>query len=183
MSNLQAEIPHLYLDTSVIAGVLQKQHTASTLLLDNIVKKEWKCSTSAFASMELFDITQDNAYVLKELQLGVHIKKAYKSLDQKNLSKTDLEKISDSIQDVFPGKYTNIRVFDFEQSTWVKAIKLKATTNISAPDVIHLATAIEAGCDLLVTLDQFFKKEAEPYIKTCLPEKTEKVLKEMGFKI
>jgi hypothetical protein len=42
---------------------------------------------------------------------------------------------------------------------------------------------MEAGCDLLITLDNFFKKEAAPFIKACLPEQTGEELIAMGFKI
>jgi predicted nucleic acid-binding protein len=131
--------------------------------------------------MELFDINQDNKFVLNQLELGVHIKKAYKSLDQKNLSFTDLRQVSTNIQNVFSVKYPNIKFYDYGKINWDKALELKATANISAPDVIHLATAIEAGCDLLVTLDNFFKKEAKPYIEGCLPEQVEQVIRDLGF--
>ena len=181
MSIPKTEVPHLYLDTSVLAGVLQKQHTASSVLLDTITKKSWKCSTSAFASMELFDISQDNQYVLNQLKIGVHIKKAYKNLDQKTLSVSDLKEIRKSITDLFTLKYAMVHFYHYGEITWDKALEIKASTNISAPDIIHLATDMEAGCDLLITLDNFFKKEAEPYIKTCLPEQAERVIRELGF--
>jgi predicted nucleic acid-binding protein len=183
MSGSEGEVPYLYLDTSVLASVLQKEHTASTFLLDAIVKKDWRCSASIFASMELFDISQDNKYVLNQLQLGVHIKRAYKNLDQKTLSVSNLQEIQESITDLFALKCPGLNLLQYRKRTWDKAWKIKASSCISAPDVIHLATAIDAGCDLLVTLDNFFKKEAEPYIQACLPEQVEKVLDKLGFKI
>jgi predicted nucleic acid-binding protein len=133
--------------------------------------------------MELFDINQDNAYVLKQLQLGVHIKKAYKSLDQKDLTVDELKAVQKSILSFPFRKHENFRVYDFEKSTWDAALDIKSQSNVSAPDTIHLATAIDAGCDVLVTLDSFFLKEASAYIKTCQPEQVENLLQEMGFKV
>ncbi len=182
-ANKKLEIPHIYVDTNVLSGALERQHTSSARLLDEVEKNGWKCSTAIFAFMELFDISQDNKYVLNQLQVGVHIKKAYKSLDQKNLSEVDLKNIQETIRDSFSIKYPSIKYYDFEKETWTKALDLKAATNISAPDIIHLATAIELKCDILVTLDNFFKKEAEPYIKTWLPEQVDKILKELGFNL
>jgi predicted nucleic acid-binding protein len=183
MSSSGKGSPNLYLDTSILASVLQKEHSASEQLLNSIRKKGWDCFTSAFAAMELFDLSQDNQYVLNQLQNGIHIKKAYKSLDQRILSETNFSAIKESISSLIASKCPHLDFLQYGESTWGKALKIKSSCCISAPDVIHLATAMEAGCDLLVTLDNFFLKEAEKYIKTCLPEQVEKSLKEMGFKL
>jgi predicted nucleic acid-binding protein len=175
--------PHIYVDTNILGSILEKQPTSSSHLLDLIINKGWDCSTSIFAFMELYDISQDNKYVLNQLQLGVHIKKAYKSLDQKNLSTTDLKEIQRNIREKLSEKYPNIKFYDLEKDSWDMALDLKISTNISAPDVIHLATAMGLKCDLLVTLDSFFKKEAERYIKTCSPEQVENTLRELGFSL
>ncbi|MBN1188908.1 MAG: PIN domain-containing protein [Dehalococcoidales bacterium] len=178
-----SKLPHLYLDTSVLAGVLQKEHNASVSLIQTIVKKNWHCSTSIFASMELFDISQDNQYVLNQLQLGVHIKKAHKALDQKTLSTSSINEIRRSVDRLFAVQCPNLNQILYKKQTWNKAWTIKASTCISAPDVIHMATAMEAGCDLLVTLDSFFLKEAVAYIPACRPEQVEKTLIKEGFNL
>jgi predicted nucleic acid-binding protein len=179
----QQHVPHIYVDTNILVGVLEKQHTSSIDLLDLILKKGWKCSSSIFAFLEMFDVIQDNRYVLNQLHLGIHIKKAYKSLDQRNLSVADLKQISVNVRNIFSAKYPNIDYYQYGKLNWDTATELKISTNVSASDVIHLATAMEAGCDLLVTLDSFFLKEASAYIKTCQPEQVENLLQEMGFKV
>ena len=45
-----------------------------------------------------------------------------------------------------------------------RASGLCASTNISAADCLHLATALETGCDVLVSADEYFLKEARKYI-------------------
>jgi hypothetical protein len=92
MNNL-TRLPHLYLDTSVIAALIQKEHTAAASLFKLISSKGWKWSISAFTLMELLDINQDNAYVLKQLRMGVHIKQAYKSLDQRDMNGVELKSV------------------------------------------------------------------------------------------
>lgn len=176
-------IPHLYVDTNVFGGILEGQHRASTVLLEIVKEKKWRCSTSIFTLMELSEIRQDNQYIYKQLGLGTHIKKAYRSLDQKDLSPSDFSKTQEKIDMLFTDTSPFVEFFALEDKGWDKALELKATTNLSAPDAIHVATAVEAGCDVLVTLDSFLIKEASRFIKTCLPEQTNSILKELGFDI
>ena len=176
-------VPHIYVDTNVFAGILDGQHRASIHLLQIIKEKNWRCSTSMFALMELSEIRQDNKFIYSQVGLGVHIKKAFRSLDQKNLPPDELANTQEAIDTVFSESYPFVGFFWLEKIGWDRALELKASTNISVADCIHLATAIEAGCDLLVTLDTFFRKEAESFIKSCLPEQVNKTLQELGFNI
>jgi predicted nucleic acid-binding protein len=104
-------------------------------------------------------------------------------LDQKNLSPDELTDIQERIDALFAESYPFVEFFSLEKAGWDRALELKATTNISAPDCIHVATAIEAGCDVLITLDAFLKKEAEPFINSCSPEQANKTLQKLGFSI
>ncbi len=173
-------VPHVYIDTNVLGGVLEG-HRPSIHFLETVKKKNWKCSTSIFTLMELSEIRQDNRYIYSQLGLGVHIKKAYRSLDRKNLSLDELTSTQENIDTLFRENYPFVTFFTLEGTGWDRALELKATTNISAPDCIQLATAIEAGCDVLVTLDAFLQKEAQSYIPSCIPEKADKTLLELGF--
>ena len=174
-------VPHIYIDTNVFAGILDGQHRASIHLFETIEEENWRCSTSMFTLMELSEIRQDNKFIYSQLGLGTHIKKAFRSLDQKNLSPDELANTQETIDALFSESYPFVEFFWLEKIGWDRALELKATTNISVADCIHLATAIEAGCDLLVTLDTFFRKEAEVFIKSCLPEQVNKTLQELGF--
>lgn len=177
-------VPHLYIDTNVFDGILERQHRASVHLLENIKEKKWRCSTSVFTLMELSDIRQDNRFIHSQLGLGIHIKKAYRSLDQRNLSLHDLNTTQEVIDTLFSETYPFVEFFSLvDEPGWDSTLDLKATTNISAPDCLHVATAIEAGCDVLVTLDTFLKNEANAFIISCLPEEVNKVLRNLGFDI
>lgn len=50
-----------------------------------------------------------------------------------------------------------------------QAMSLAAETNISAPDCLHVATALQAGCDALVTSDGGLKKAAQGHITAVTP--------------
>jgi len=176
-------VPHLYVDTNVFVEIIEGQHQASIHLIETAKEKKWRCSTSIFTLMELSEIRQDNKYVYDQLGLGTHIKKAFRSLDQKNLSLSELKQIQGKIDALFTNTYPFVEFFALEEKGWDRALDLKATTNISAPDAIHLSTAIEAGCDVLVSLDAFLIKEASKYIRTCSPENTQSVIIELGFDI
>lgn len=52
---------------------------------------------------------------------------------------------------------TELRLLPITQSILRTAAKLRATTKIKTPDALHLATAEEAGCSLLVTNDSHFR--------------------------
>lgn len=134
-----------------------------------------------FTLMELSEVRQDNEFIYSQLRQGTHIKKAFRSLDQKNLSPEELMKTQDTIDVLFSESYPFVEFFWLEKIGWERALELKATTNISAADCIHFATAIEAGCDALVTLDSFLKKQAESFVKSCLPEQVTRTLCELGF--
>ncbi len=55
---------------------------------------------------------------------------------------------------------TEIRLLPVTQSILLDAAKLRATVNLKTPDAIHGATAVQAGCSLLVTNDAAFRRVA-----------------------
>ncbi len=61
---------------------------------------------------------------------------------------------------------------------WDVAERLCANTNIAPADAIHLATALGAQCNILVSRDSDFLSIAKPYILAEAPERFDKALKE-----
>lgn len=59
-------VPHLYLDTNVILDILHpKRHASSVDLLQKIREKKWRCSTSSYSLLEMYDAEQLEKYVQK----------------------------------------------------------------------------------------------------------------------
>lgn len=61
-----------------------------------------------------------------------------------------------------------------------RAEDISASTNIETTDIFHLATALEFGCDILVTADSDFAKLAKDYIITAVPEAADKAIQEFA---
>ena len=80
-------------------------------------------------------------------------------------------------------RYPLIKYFHLTGEGFDIASGLCAHTNISAPDCLHLATALEARCDVLITTDEHFLEEAKDYIRICRPEQIDNVLVSLGFDI
>ena len=177
------EIPHIYIDTNIIVDVIGGKRRSSIHLMETIKEKKWKCSTSHFALMEALDVEKDNMFIFNKLKEGFTFKKILRKRSEKDLPKNDLENIYNKLYNSFFISYKFVQFFWLTKIGWEKAIELCRKTNISAPDIIHLATAIEAGCDILVTSDEIFCKNAIKFIPSSLPENFREELKKLNFKI
>ena len=133
--------------------------------------------------METSDILKDNRFIMEKIDEGYTFKKILRTRHNKDLSEDTLKKIYERIEKQFFNQYNFIKLYDLTESGWELALGISSLSNISTPDTIHLATALETKCDLLVTSDEIFCKQADEFIYTCLPEKYEKVLKELKFEI
>ena len=75
---------------------------------------------------------------------------------------------------------------------WELALWLSSSSNLWATDVLHLATAWITNCNIIITSDREFIKEAtrilkeedlwDKILRICEPDKVINNLKEMGFK-
>lgn len=91
----------------------------------------------------------------------------------------------------FHQQYPFIRPASLNEMGWDLALHITSSSNIFAPDAIHLATAWIYGCDLLVTNDSPFIKGSKELLEredvscfaVCTAETFESALQEMGFKV
>lgn len=63
--------------------------------------------------------------------------------------------------DLLFSKLENIKVVNFTKEIAKTAAQLRANYNVSTPDAIHLATAINQGVEMFVTNDKRLKKVKE----------------------
>jgi len=176
-------VPHIYLDANVIVDIIQGYRKASIHMIEEIKEENWFCSTSAFSYMEVLDIMQDNRFIYDKVSQGYPLKKIMRMRYDKDLSEETLDNIFDQFENKFLIPYKSMNLFDLTDHGWEIAVGICSASNISAPDSIHLATALEAGCDLLVTSDESFRKNASIFTPACLPEKFKKTLKELEFDV
>lgn len=175
-------VPHIYLDANIIVDIIQGQRNSSIHLIETIKNKVWICSTSAFSYMEVLDIMQENKFIYEKMSEGYPLKKILRMRNDRDLSSATLNKILEVVKNRFFKRY-KIYFYDLSPDGWSLALGLGSDSNISAPDCIHLATAMEAGCDLLITSDETFCNKAIDFMPTSLPEKFEDALKKIGFNI
>ena len=152
---LMGDSVKFYIDTPVIYDYLKNRHTKSTQFIENIKDNpDWKGYTSSFTSLELLDNLQSLTHMenlaLKELKtLDEIVRKRH----QRNLTEEELGKPVKEVGNFFKKFSRNIEVFHLEESGWNRAIKIVSTINVTAKDAIHVATALEAGCDFFITRD------------------------------
>lgn len=176
-------VPHIYIDTNVIVDTIEGQRRSSIRLIETIKEQKWFCSTSNFALMEVLDVRQENEYIFKKLSEGYTIKYILRHRHEKDLSEDALQNVYKKVYNKFFIQYKFVEFYWLTKEGWDKAIDICVNSNISAPDGIHIATALDAGCDILVTSDDSFKNNSGKYIPTCLPEKVNATLRDIGFNI
>jgi len=171
-------IPHLYLDTCVLLDVVYAVRRASpesNMLLQQVKieveRGNWLCSSSRWAVMELFDGMQEELYV-DNLRLAGNLWSNVSRIlhnrrqEQAGLKRPDLDSIWKQVHELTTGDGV-LAFVDFKypltQAMWDKAEDICAQTNIGATDALHLASALESGCNILVTTDGDFTRIANHY--------------------
>jgi len=177
--------PHLYLDTSVILDAIHKRYEPSVALMKRIETEHWQCSTSRFTALEILDVEQEEKFIENLRTEGFLLSKIRGYLGSRRqlewgLKSRELNEIYVTLHDVLSSEFAFI---EFEhpltEELWDKAEGYCAITNIGAMDAIHLAAALEIGCNILVTRDSDFKRIADDYILSILPEQIDRALKEL----
>jgi len=176
-------VPHLYLDTPILIDVLRNRRTASLRLLEEARQKLWRVSTSQFAVMELIDVEQDDRFFILEVTKGRTVASVLRDRYKRKLLETERKPIESKVRDFLDVRYPFIQYFHLTPEGFDRATGLCANTNISAPDCLHLATALEARCDVLITTDDHFLEESKEYIEACEPEHVHDLLIRLGFQI
>lgn len=176
-------VPHIYLDTPILIDVLRDRRTASLRLLEEARQKMWRISTSQFAVMEVLDIEQDDRFFILEVTKGQTVASVLRDRYKRKVPEAERKSIEKKVKDFLEVRYPFIQYFHLSAKGFDRASGLCADTNISAPDCLHLATALDAKCDILVTTDDHFLEEAREYIEACKPEHVRDALSRLGFQV
>lgn len=176
-------LPHLYLDSNVIIEIIEGQKQESVYPIENAKENGLVIYTSNFTLMVLLDVRKGNAFILKKLGEGDTLKKILRQRYDKDLSLEILQDVYNKVKNKFLIPYKSVSFLMLTEDGWNKATDICTNSNISAPDCIHVATALEAGCDIFVVSDEFLKKKASEFIKACLSRDTNNTLRELGFEI
>lgn len=160
-----------YIDTNVALDYITGRNWKTISVLEKIQSKKWECVSSSFLAMELADYKKDNIFIVeKALEEKWEMRRILREANQKCLREGDFEKVADWVNG-FSSDLKNFHLYDFLQSSddWQLAQQISLYSNLSAPDAIHLTSAILAikafGSIFLVTNDQGFAKEAQKIIE------------------
>lgn len=161
------------LDTNIIRDYTVKRNKRSIFLLESFKTKKIEIVASSYCLMELSDIHKEylffNKCFIKEMKTVSDFISERKS---KNLSKQELQENSKHIEDNI-GELDFIKWLDLDEKAWPLMVDYSRTTNIDAPDIIHLTTAYLADCSHLITNDGNFKKHANNLLKERSKEEKE----------
>ncbi len=152
--------PGIYLDTNILVSYMHERDS-SIDLLNRIRTKKWRCVTSSFSALEIYDIERLEAWVQSRRQqrwMYDQIMRNYSRRFNKKIGLTDdqLKVVFTSIRDWFSSFEAYIYLQRINDEISINAERWCATTNIAAPDALHLSTAIYTKCDILVTNDDDF---------------------------
>jgi len=181
----ETDMPYVYIDVNVILDVIRgRKNKASFALLEKIRNGYIRGCTSAFSLLELIDKEQEYTFIWRMIKDGYSFDEILRGRKNKNLKEFDLIEAVEKIDRVFVKQYKKcVDFYYLEDDGWDKAIELMQTINLTSEDAIHLASALMAGCDLLVSNDQHFLENAKKVIPACSPENAEQLLKKMGFQL
>jgi predicted nucleic acid-binding protein len=121
--------------------------------------------------MEMADFQQTYTYISKEISKKRNPDDILKSKGNRKLNKSDLHECEEWFEE-FTKKFKHLEIYDFmnDANAWALAKEISFNSNLAAPDVIHLASAILASiggyCEILLTKDGQMRKEAVEVLDT-----------------
>lgn len=156
-----------YIDTNVALDYITARNREAIVVLNKIKERGWKCISSSFFAMELADYKKESLFVIeKAMEKKWEMRKIMRELSKKDLRRGDFDKVFNWFDD-FRKEYNNIELFDFLKISddWQLAQSISFQSNLNAPDALHLTSAMLGAmggyCQILITQDQHFLKEAQ----------------------
>jgi predicted nucleic acid-binding protein len=159
-----------YVDTNVALDYITGRNRQTILVLNKIKDRGWKCVSSSFLAMELADYKKDSLFLVdKAIEKKWEMRKILRETHKKDLKRGDFEKVYEWFEE-FKQDYKNVELYDFlkDSDDWQAAQEISFNSNLAAPDVIHLTSAMLGSvggyCQVLITHDEQFMKEAKKII-------------------
>lgn len=180
---LETGAPNLYLDTNVLLDILRPQRRpTSAELVRRLQARGWQCTSSYFALMEALDIEQENAWARQRIRAGQDFEWIVRRRRDRDLKPQTLTRISNRFIGRFVDELENAIYWGvLGAEVWEEAATLAATSNISATDCLHVATAVAYSCHVVVTSDETLIGLASEHIAAARPEDVLQLLRTAVF--
>lgn len=151
---------YIYIDTNVALDYVTQRNRETIAVLDRIKERGWKCISASFMAMEMADYKKESIYVIDRLvNKKWEPRKVLANIRNTDLNKSQLEDAGNWF-DEFVTRYKKIEFYDFitDSANWEIAKTISFNSNLTAPDVIHLSSAIlgaiDGKFDTMITQDQ-----------------------------
>lgn len=164
-----------YIDTNIALNYITGRNKETIYVIDKLKEMKSIIISSSFLVMEAADFKKDSIYIThKAIDEKWEIRRIIRDSYQKDLKTEDFYNISFWIEEL--KSKLKIKLYDFliDTDTWELAQYVSQSSNLSAPDSIHLSSAIivaQSGieiqkdvtvpCQIFITNDEFLKREAE----------------------
>ncbi len=164
------KIKSFYIDTNIALDYATNRNIQTVLVLERIKERRWRCVSSTFLAMEMADYKKEDLFIEKARSKKWEMRKILREKDNKELKSVDFENTIDWFED-FKKRYKKIEMYDFLQDSesWKLAQEISFNSNLNAPDVIHLTSAILGAvggyCDVFITNDKLLNNEAKRIIE------------------
>jgi len=172
--------PRLYLDANVILDALRPERRQASLeLVRESHAQRCECVSSYFAAIEALDKEQENAWARQKIRSKHKFEWIVRRRRLRDLKPQTLTRIANEFFGQLLGApLSAVTWVTVDKDVWEDTISLAATTNVNAPDCIHIATAMAYECDVLVTDDQGLLGLAQEHIAATDSEHVLKTLQE-----
>lgn len=171
MPKKQRKSRAFYIDTNIVLDYITGRNTQTISVLEKIKSKSWQCISSSFLTMEAADYKKDSLFFVdKAIEKKWEMRKIMRETYNKDLGRGDFEKVFNWFVE-FLKNYKNLVLYDFltTNNNWFLAQSISFNSNLSAPDTVHLTSAILGAtrgyCQVLMTNDKFFTTEANKIIE------------------
>ena len=170
MPKRKRKIKSFYIDTNIALDYVTNRIIQTVLVLEAIKAKGWRCVSSTFLAMEMADYKKEDLFIERARSKKWEMRKILRERDNKKLKSVDFESATDWFED-FKKRYKKIEMYDFLQDSesWKLAQEISFNSNLAAPDVIHLTSAIWGAigdhCEIFITGDNLLGSEAKRIIR------------------
>jgi len=164
-----------YIDTNIALDYITGRNPETIILLDSLIEAGSIMVSSSFLAMEAADFKKDSLYFIeKVVDKKWELRKAIRESYRKDLARGDFYKVQDWIEELRDKLKLQLYDFLIDNDTWEIAQYISHSSNLFAPDAIHLSSSIFAAisgitttegiklpCNIFISNDDFIKKEAK----------------------
>lgn len=162
----KVKLRSFYIDTQIALDYAADRNKETIFVLDCIKNRRWKLVSSTFLSMEMVDYKKEELFIQDKIfNHKWDLRRAYRDTPSMSLKASEFEKVNDWFYR-FKERYQRIELLNFiiDANGWALATDISFNSNLKAPDVIHVCSAIlgasTGSCDVMISNDKSLRTEA-----------------------